>query len=291
MSHAHLLLHARCQLAENPLWHRGAFYFVDILEGRVHRFDPFAKVTRVLQLHTSVGCLAPCANRPHHFLAGCGTGFHFLDLHTGALDPIADPEGGKRNMRFNDGKCDPQGRFLAGTMDEEETPGAGTLYRLDPDKRVTPLLRGVTISNGIAWPDGGAAMYYIDTPTHRIDAFDYDAATGGISNRRPAVEIPPEDGNPDGMTIDQEGNLWVALWGGGCVRCYDPRTGKLLDQVAVPATQVTSCCFGGEDYRTLFITTARRGLTPSDLADQPYAGGIFTCRPGAAGRPEPAFAG
>jgi sugar lactone lactonase YvrE len=194
------------------------------------------------------------------------------------LPPVfIDPQ-----IRMNDGGCDPQGRFYCGTMAYDETPGAGSLYRLDPDGSVHVTLRGVTISNGLQWNTGGDTVFYVDTPTGRVDAFDFDLDSGSLSRRRPFLEIEAEAGAPDGMTIDTEDCLWVALWGGGAVRRYTPE-GDLDLVVEVPATQVTSCTFGGPSLEDLFITTATTELPAEALSEQPHAGGLFRCRPGARG--------
>ncbi|WP_312861294.1 SMP-30/gluconolactonase/LRE family protein [Amycolatopsis endophytica] len=183
-------------------------------------------------------------------------------------------------VRMNDGGCDPDGRFYCGSMSYDAAPGAGSLYRLDPDGAVTAVLTGVTISNGLAWsPDGGTA-YYVDTPTGRIDAFDYTAAHG-LTRRRPAVTIPAEAGSPDGLTVDAEGNLWVALWGGGAVHCYTPE-GVQVARAAFPVTQVTACTFGGPDLDELYVTTSRQGVAEGT---QPEAGALFRLRPGVRGLP------
>ena len=195
-------------------------------------------------------------------------------------NPLTEP-----SLRFNDGKCDPAGRFWVGTFDLEQKPHAGTLYRLDPDGSLHVMLRGITNSNGIAWSLDKKLMYYIDTPTLTVQAFDYDHATGAIANPRVIIRIPEGAGFPDGMTIDAEGKLWVALWGGGAVHRYHPATGALLQAVAVPAPYTSSCAFGGPDLKTLYITTARGGLSPEQLEEFPESGNVFAVEPGVAGVP------
>ena len=170
------------------------------------------------------------------------------------------------------------------------TPGAGSLYRLDPDLSVTTMLKGVTISNGLGWSPDGLTMYYIDTPTRGVDAFAFDPPTGEIADRRRIIDIPPDNGLPDGMTVDSEGGLWVALWGGDAVHRYLP-DGTLERIVELPCRVVTSSAFGGALLDELFITTASLGLTPDELEAQPGAGGLFSCRPGLRGLPSGPFAG
>jgi sugar lactone lactonase YvrE len=176
-------------------------------------------------------------------------------------------------LRFNDGKVDPWGRFLAGTMDQDEAKPNGTLYMLSADHSVVPLLQNVSISNGLAWTADRSTLYYIDTPTGRVDAFAVDPGTGTLTARRPVVEV--EGGSPDGMTIDDEGCLWVAIWDGGRVDRYSP-TGRLLEVLRVPeGGHVSSAAFGGPNMSTLFVTTAGGGLSPEERARAPHAGDLF----------------
>jgi sugar lactone lactonase YvrE len=189
-------------------------------------------------------------------------------------------------IRMNDGGCDPQGRFYCGTMAYDETPGAGILYRLDPDGSVHVTLRQVTISNGLQWNQAGDTVFYADTPTGRLDSFDFDPAYGVFTNRRTFAEISG-GGHPDGMAIDEEDGIWAALWGGSAVHRYD-RTGRLDVVVELPVSNVTACAFGGPDLRILFITTSRQGLDP---ADQPDAGAVFRYETGIRGAAQHAFAG
>jgi sugar lactone lactonase YvrE len=204
-----------------------------------------------------------------------------LDLEVELPRVFDDP-----SVRMNDGGCDPQGRFHIGTMAYDESPGAGTLYRLDADRRVSVVLSGVTISNGLQWTRAGDTALYVDTPTGRVDRFDVDAATGALSGRRPFVTVSGP-GLPDGMAIDEEDGIWVALWGGGAVHRYDA-TGRLDLVVELPVTQVTACTFGGPDLRTLFITTSRLSVEPGE---QPDAGAVFRYEAGVRGAVPHSFAG
>jgi sugar lactone lactonase YvrE len=198
-------------------------------------------------------------------------------LHPVFTDPL---------IRMNDGGCDPQGRFYCGTMAYAETPGAGTLYRLDPDGSVSVTLREVTISNGLQWNRMGDTVFYADTPTGRVDSFDFDPASGAFTDRRTFTEISG-GGYPDGMAIDEEDGIWVALWGGSAVHRYD-KAGRLDLVVDLPVSNVTACAFGGPELQTLFITTSRQGL---DEDDQPEAGAVFRYEAGIRGAPQHAFAG
>jgi sugar lactone lactonase YvrE len=192
----------------------------------------------------------------------------------GAVHELAQPEAGRTDVRMNDGACDPQGRFWAGTMAYDESPGAGTLYRLELDGSCTTMLTGLTISNGIGWSPDASTMYLNDSGTGRVDAFRFDGPSGAISDRRTLVQISEPGVAPDGLTVDDEGGIWVALWNGGAVHRYAP-DGSLLTSVQLPVERPTSCAFGGPERETLFVTSARTGLDDDALIRQPHAGKVF----------------
>ncbi len=306
-----LRVDARAQLGEGPTWDpaTGQLRWVDILGSRVHRFRPAdGLLGPSLATGRHVGAAVP---RAHGGLVlALAGGFAFIEPGTDPAE-IADPraidasasapvvadieitipvEADRPENRMNDAKCDPAGRLWAGTMAYAETAGAGRLYRLDPDGRLTTMLEHVTISNGLGWSPDGRTMYYIDSGSGGVDAFRYDLSAGAIDERRQVVAIAPADGVPDGLTVDSEGALWVALWGGGAVHRYLP-DGTLDQIVELPCRLVTSCAFGGDRLGELFITTATVGLTDAELAAQPGAGGVFSCRPGGLGLPATPFAG
>ena len=218
-------------------------------------------------------------------------GFASLDLETERMKILADPEQDVPENRFNDGKCDPAGRFWAGTLSLQGKRGTCNLWRLDADLSVHKMLEGVSVSNGIVWTADCTTMYYVDTPTRRVDRFDYNHGAGEITNRSVAVRIPDGLGLPDGMTIDSEGMLWVCLWQGGKVSRWDPVTGELLGTIDLPASNVTSCAFGGEDLDQLYITTARITIDEEQLKEQLLAGGLFRADVGVTGVPAFEFAG
>ncbi|MDX2109672.1 MAG: SMP-30/gluconolactonase/LRE family protein [Verrucomicrobiota bacterium] len=279
---ASLLCDAHAILGEGPVWHDNALWFVDIEGMRLHRLDVGRTALESVQLTERVGCAVPCGNG--RFLAGLQSGLHWIDWPVGTATSMASPEKHLPTNRFNDGKCDPSGRLLAGTMSMKGDKRAGTLYVVDLDGSVRPLVANVTISNGLEWSPDGRTLYYIDTPTRTIDAFDYSPKHAELSNRRTILTIPTEQGWPDGMCSDAEGNLWIAFWNGSAVRCYNPNTGEQLAVVEVPASNVTSCCFGGWGLKELYITTARGGR-PEDAERFSHAGGVFYCKPGVVGRP------
>jgi sugar lactone lactonase YvrE len=287
---AELLVDARASLGEGPVWddREGCLWWVDIYGETVHRTDPATGREDVLPIGRMPGAMG--LRESGGLVAAVRDGFGFLDPETRKFEIVAPVDADDPTMRMNDGKVDPFGRFWAGTTDMDHRPGLGTLYRLDPDLRTNPVLRDVTISNGLDWSLDNRTMYFIDTPTRRVDAFTFDPAGGTIADRRPAVAIREGAGSPDGMTLDVEGFLWVALWGGWGVERYAP-DGRLDRRIEVPAEQTSSCTFGGPDLDLLFITTASKGFPPGGRPEQPQAGGLFVCRPGPRGRPAFRFAG
>lgn len=248
-----------CELGEGVAWDAadGRLYWLDILGhsrpgvgGTVSWLDGSGAVSSVPVPHTP-GMLAPY--RPGRPLLATDAGFEILDTATGELTTVLSVEADLPARRMNDGGCDPTGQVLAGTMPRSEEPGQGVLYRLDADREVHPVLTALTVPNGITWP-APDRVYYIDTPTRRIDEFEYypDAPVGRLVR---SIDVAGYSGMPDGMTLDAAGNLWVAFWDGGAVRCFS-RTGELLEELRVGVRRPTSCAFGGPDLRTLYITSA-----------------------------------
>jgi sugar lactone lactonase YvrE len=272
---------AGARLGESPVWdarvHR--LVWVDILASQVHLTDVRTGADEVIPTPLHVGAVAPRARGG--YVAALQDGFWVVGA--GEPRPIARIPEAQPGLRFNDGATDPVGRFWAGTIAYDESAGAGSLYRLGPDGQATRVLDGVTISNGMAWSGEGKTMYYIDSATHRIDAFAFDQVSGEISDRRAEVDIPPDLGWPDGLTVDAEGGLWVALWNGAAVHRYVE--GRLDRVVPLPVTQPTSCTFGGENLDELFVTSAADGLSVEEQAAQPLAGAVFRLRPGVQGLP------
>jgi sugar lactone lactonase YvrE len=287
---AELVLDARAELGEGPVWdaRSGQLVWVDIMRGRVHFFTPRTGGRRTLEVGQPVGAAVP--RRAGGLVLALRDGFARLDPEGGRLDWIAAVESDRRDLRMNDGACDAAGRFWAGTMALDERPGAGSLYRLEPDGHVEVMLQEVTISNGLDWSDDGRQLYYVDSPTRRIDVFDCDPLGGPLLNRRPFASVPAEAGTPDGLTLDAGGGVWLALWGGGALHRYAP-DGSLDRVVRLPVSHPTSCAFGGDDLRDLYVTTAAIALSPAERERQPQAGGLYRIRPGVAGRPAHLFAG
>ena len=284
---ADLIVDARATVGEGARWDpQGRLYWVDITAPALHMYDPSADTDTVVPVDRYLGAVV--LRDSGGLLAAVHEGFAALDPTTGAVDLLATVQASDSGLRMNDGNCDPQGRFWAGSMALDERPGAGALYRFDTDGSVVRMLTDVTISNGIVWSVDGTTTYYIDTPIRRVDAFSFEPDTGTLRDRRPFVSLPAGPGSPDGMTIDADGCLWVALYGGSAVHRYTP-DGQLDTVVHVPATATTCCAFGGDDLDVLYITTAAKGVPPG--AQEPYAGGLFAVDPSVKGVPGTPYAG
>jgi sugar lactone lactonase YvrE len=281
--HAEQLTDALAYHAEGPVWSErwGGLRWVDMLAGDVLQLASDGAVER-----RHVGAIA-AALRPRRrggAVIGIERGFA-LEEPDGAVTRL-DEVWSDENLRMNEGGCDPDGRFYCGSMAYDKQPGAGSLYRLDADLAVSVVLENVTVSNGLEWSPDGTRAYYNDTDTHRTDVFDYDAEVG-LTGRRPFVEVPLDVGRPDGLTVDAEGGVWVAMNGGGAVHRFTP-DGILDAVVEVPARKVTACTFGGPGLAELFITTSREDLEPHD---DPLAGSLFRASVGVSGVPVREFAG
>jgi sugar lactone lactonase YvrE len=260
--------------------------WVDMLEGTVLSRDAAGTVMRH-PVPSPVACVVRRRAAGGFVVAG-EHDLLFADdglsrFETAVAGIVGDPR-----IRLNEGGVDPDGRFFIGSMAYDEASGAGALYRVDVDRSVQVVLPSVSISNGLQWSADGRRAFYIDTPTGRIDVVDVDPDSGAWSARRPHVVVDGTPGHPDGMAIDEDDGLWVALWGGSAVRHYD-RHGVLRDEIAVPASQVTSCAFGGPDRRTLYITTSRLDL--DDPAAEPQAGAVFAWESPVRGAALAAYAG
>ncbi|RJG22943.1 SMP-30/gluconolactonase/LRE family protein [Paenibacillus thiaminolyticus] len=285
---AELLYDARAELGEGPVWDERTqrLYWVDITGMAIHFAEPVSGKGETVAMPGCVGAVA-LTESGRRLLCVLQDGFYFVHPDTKEVDRIGEPVLHTGQMRFNDAKCDPAGRLIAGTLSLfdgklslSKGEGEASLYRLDPDGRVDLLLEGITLSNGMGWSPDGGTMYHIDTPTMRVDAFDYDVARGVLGNRRSAIRIPDGEGIPDGMTVDAEGMVWVAHWGGARITRWNPETGGQLAAVPIPAVHTTSLCFGGPSYRQLYVTTARIGMKVEQLEQQLYAGGVFRVEPG-----------
>jgi sugar lactone lactonase YvrE len=278
-------------LGEGPVWDSATqtLLWVDIDAGELRRFDPASGADESVVVP---GGVTACGLRDGgSFVLATVNGFALASWTGGRLELeiVGEPERENKRVRMNDGKCDPFGRFWAGSMSYSETEPLGSLYVLGSDRHIVPVASGLTISNGLGWSPSGDTMYHIDSATYSVAAVDFDPAAGSLCERRILWEVSSANGMPDGMAVDAEGGLWIAFWNGHAVRRYAP-SGELLAEVEVLAGQVTSCCFGGSQLEELYITTAAQGLSSVEVA-KTLAGRVFVADPGVAGLQVARFAG
>jgi len=275
-------------LGESPLWdpNEKVLYWVDINRCLIHRLDPAAGETKDWSCPTEPGCIGRADSG--RLIAGLRNGFHYFHPTNGAFEPIIDPEPDKPSNRLNDGKIDRAGRLWAGTMqDPNPDEPNGALHRLE-DMTATQMIGNLRIPNALCWSPDNATMYFADTRARAIWRFDFELETGSISNQRTFVDLSDQPGRPDGATVDSEGGVWIAKYGGHRVVRYTP-DGDVDTVIDLPVANATCPAFGGADLKTLYITTASQRLTEEDLKKQPLAGGLFACDLGVAGLHEPMF--
>ena len=280
---AALLYEIPAQLGEGAFWNHetGILYWVDIEGRKLHLFDPQKKTDKSFPTPSRIGTVVP-QNKDVAIVA-LENGIYKINTNNGALELLSDVEANMTENRFNDGKCDPNGNLWVGSMDLEQSKPNARLYKVESSGKTTTMLEQVTISNGIVWTKDKKTMYYIDTPTRKIRAFDFNPENSTISNERVAVAVSESLGYPDGMAIDENDKLWVGMWNGNSVLCFDPKTGKVIDKIEVPAHNVTSCAFGGKDLDLLYITTASIDMTKEEIKQFPLAGSLFVAKPGVKG--------
>jgi sugar lactone lactonase YvrE len=285
-----LLLATENELGEGAFWNAETqeFWWVDIEGKTLNIYDTQRKTHRKIEVQQRIGTVVPSADGRFAVVA-LQNGVWKIDLKTEEKIFIGSPETDTANIRLNDGKCDPAGRLWVGSMHLKQTKHAAALFRINTDGSIKKMQDSVTISNGIAWSADAKTMYYIDTDRGNVRAYDYDNATGEISGERVVITVSDTLGYPDGMTIDAEGMLWIALWNGNCVSRWNPNTGELLQRIEVPAHNVSSCAFGGKNLDTLFITTARTDMTAAELKEKPLSGGVFSVVTGVKGVRLPFF--
>ena len=276
-------------LGEGPRWDAATqtLLWVDIPARRVHRYDPSTGRDTSRPVRDVVSLAVPSGDG--RVVVGLPDGLHLLNGRESASRLVAI-EAERSDTRTNDGCCDAAGRLWVGTMALDERSPIAALYRVDSDLTVTTVLTGTTISNGLGWSPSGRSFYFIDSPTRRVDVFDFDPSTGAVEDRRPLVHVDVPDSVPDGLSVDEEGGIWVAMHGGWGLRRYSPN-GELLAEVVLPIAKVTSCGFGGAGLRDLYVTTRREGLSDSESKAQPLAGCLLRLDVGVAGLPTYAFAG
>ncbi len=279
---AELVLDARAEHGEGPMWHaaENVLVWVDIARHLVHLYDPASGADRAIDVGQPVSAVVPRASGG--LVMALQEGYAALDTASGQVELIAAVDKGATPSRMNDGKCDSEGRFWAGTMAFSQQRGSATLYRLERDHSITTMLRDVTIPNGPAWSLDNRTIYFNPGATGGVDAYDFDPLTGALSNRRPFISIPSDVGAPDGLAVDDEDHVWVAVWGGWAVHRYTP-DGQLERVVRLPVAHVSCPTFGGADLTDLYITTSPEGLSDEERRVQPHAGSLFRYRPGVAG--------
>ncbi|NQU84279.1 MAG: SMP-30/gluconolactonase/LRE family protein [Mariniphaga sp.] len=290
-SEIELVLDTKSALGEGAIWNHKTqkLYWINITGKTLNIYNPAVEINKELMTGQIIGTVVP--SESGNVIVALQNGIYYLDVETGTKNFIVDPESDFQENRFNDGKCDPFGRLWVGTMKIDATGNNGALYKIDAKGFATKMIDKVSISNGIVWSNDHTKMFYIDTPTQKVMRYDFNNKTGEISNGKVAIEIPKDTGSPDGMTIDEDGNLWIALWGGYAVGCWNPETGELIHKIKVPAKNVTSVAFGDSDLMTLYITTARQGMTDEELKQYPFSGGVFKIRTGTKGVPANFFKG
>lgn len=278
-----LAFKANALLGEGAFWNYKTqeLYWVDIEGRKLHRFEPSTKSNKTINLPSRIGTVVPYTASTA--IVALEEGIYQVDLETHKLKVVSDIEKEMTFNRFNDGKCDPGGNLWVGSMHLEESEPLASVYKITEDGSATKMIDSVTISNGIVWNKDASTMFYIDTPSGNIQAYDYDVGTATISNERTAVRVSPKDGFPDGMAIDEEDMLWVGLWNGNAVARYNPQTGEMISKIEVPAHNVTACAFGGALLDKLYITTATVGMTDKEKEKYPDAGSVFVVRPGVKG--------
>jgi sugar lactone lactonase YvrE len=271
------------KLGEGAIWNHktNELYWIDIEGKLLHIFNPKTNKNRSFSTASHIGTVVPKNNE--EVLIALVDGIHTMNVNTGETNLFADMKDALTNSRLNDGKCDPSGRLWVGSMNWQQEKGKAKLFCIQNDGSVVAKIDSVTISNGIVWTKDNKTMYYVDTPTSQIKAYDFDNKTGNISNERVVVEVDTELGFPDGMTIDEDDKLWVGMWNGNAVIRFNPETGKVIQKIEVPAHNVTSCAFGGENLETLYITTASIDMTPEEINQYPLAGSVFKIVPGVKG--------
>jgi len=283
---------AEAIVGESPLWSplEKVLYWVDITGQKIHRFNPRTAINDTFNLPQPVTAVG--LREKGGLVLTLHKKFAFFDPDTAALEILSDPEEDKPSHRFNDAKCDRHGRFWAGTMDEVNWDASvGCLYRLDPDTKVSCMQRGVVCANGLGWSPDNRVFYFTESFRYCIYAYDFDATTGNISNRRVFAALDKDSGGfPDGLTIDAEGFIWSVHNAVGRVVRYTP-AGTIDRVIELPVPRPTSCMFGGDNLDVLYITTARETLTPEQIAQAPLSGSVFATKPGVRGLPEPTFAG
>lgn len=278
-----LVLKEKAALGEGAIWHPGIkkLLWIDIIGRKLFIYDPRCTVNRVIELPGMPGTVVPAEG--DNLLIALDTGLYIINLKTEKIFFYINPEESRPENRFNDGKCDPAGRMWIGSMDKGGDTDRGSVYWIDQDQSYKKIISAISIPNGFSWSSDGKRLYFSDSPTRQVKGFNYDIFTGNITDSEVVIEFRSEEGFPDGMTIDEEGMLWIAQYGAGKIGRWNPLTGEKLEHIDLPVPNVTSCAFGGDNLDILYITTATDGLSNEELDKFPESGSLFSAKPGIKG--------
>lgn len=290
MSSTGVFSEGRDTLGESPLWSPAeqALYWIDTYAHSIYRLGWQDGLRTSWNVGEQIGAIGLMQAR--RLVLSLRSGFYSFDIATGAKTKLASPEADRPRIRLNDGKVDRAGRYWSGSLQEDRYEPVGTLWRLDVDHSTARMVENINIPNAICWSPDSTLMYFADSLTRRIEVFDFDIDSGSISGRRLFVSLEEGRGVPDGATVDADGCIWNACMDGGRVTCFAP-DGRLEQVIELPVSRVTSCAFGGPNLDTLFVTSAIKRLTDTQLADQPLAGSVFALETGHKGIPEPEYLG
>jgi len=284
MSSVELAFRIKSCVGEGPLWddRSQTLFWIDVLEGKVFNFNPISQENAELEIGKHVGAIA--LTETSKIVAAARDEIALIDLSNSSITSLVRVIDNER-FRFNDGRVDARGRFVIGSMGYEPEPGTASLYSFTFPQNIDTIIENVGLSNGLCWSEDNNKFFYIDTLTSQVAEFSYELETGRVSNRRTIIAFDASQGSPDGMTIDRDGNLWVAFWGGGCVRRISPM-GQIISEIQLPVSRVTSAAFGGQDFKHLFITTASYLVSDEQLTNEPLAGSLFVLETDTQGFPE-----
>ena len=270
-----IILECNCFLGESPYWHKtsNSFFWVDIEGGILYKYHMTTKETKHWKFNHKLSLVIEGDN--DNLILALDLKIASFDLITEKLEWLSKLDGNGIVHRFNDGKCDDKGTLWIGALNKIFEPNSGSLYSVGKEMKFKKHIDNLTISNGIAWTEDNKTMYFIDSPTQQVRAYDFDSINNKITFQKIVIQVPKDLGSPDGMAIDKNGNLWIAHYGGHGVFCWDPTKGEIIDKIQLPIPNVTSCCFGGKDLDQILITSAMENLSKEDIEKHPLSGNTF----------------